>query len=100
MAKLATHFPRRLLHVGLFVEVVGATVQPVLVSIDMELFEVPELIERMMLQVVVLNLIILRGLRLILEPPLVGHPRGLVVPEDLAAWGRGAAGQEHGGSVT
>ena len=53
VAELASHIPRGLLHVGLTIEVVGTTVEPMRVSINVELLEVTELVHWMVLEVVV-----------------------------------------------
>ena len=53
--------------VSILVQIVNATVQPVTVTIDMELVEVTELVQRMVFQVVSHNLILFSGLGLILE---------------------------------
>lgn len=54
VAELAAHLPGWLLGVGLGVEVVSATMQPVEVPININLLEAPELEHGMVLQVVVL----------------------------------------------
>jgi len=51
--QLGTHFPRGdLSGIGLSVPVVGASMEPVTVVVNVELLEIAELIQRMMLQVV------------------------------------------------
>ena len=68
MSKLASLFPwRNLRRIGLLIEVVDTTVEPVTVAIDVELLEVTELILRVVLQVVRDDLIFLSRLRLVLE---------------------------------
>ena len=53
VVELASHLPgRQLTGIRLRLEVIGATVQPVLVAVRVQLIEVLELIERVMLQVV------------------------------------------------
>ena len=54
MTKLATHVPWGVLLIGLTVEVIGPNMEPVEVAINVEILEIPELIHRMVLQVVVL----------------------------------------------
>ena len=68
VTEFAALLPRRdFTWVGLSSEIVYATVQPVTVTIDMEFFQISELIKRMVLQIVGHNLILLCGLGLILE---------------------------------
>ena len=53
VVELAAHLPRgELTGISLGLEVIGATVQPVLVAVRLQLIKVLELIEGMMLQVV------------------------------------------------
>ena len=61
--------------VRLVAQIVNSAVQPVAIAVNMEFFEVTELIEWVMLQVVHNDLVLLRGLRLILKPVL-GHQSG------------------------
>ena len=66
MAKLVAILPGRdLARISLLTEVVDATVQPVTIGVDMELFKVTEFVQRMMLEVVGFDLIIFGGLGLI-----------------------------------
>ena len=65
-------FPRRdLAGVGLLEEIVNAVVKPVTIAVDMELLEVSEFIERVMLQIVGNDLVLLLRLRFIFEASLV-----------------------------
>ena len=78
VTELAAHLPGwDLGGVSLLVQIVDATVQPVSVAINVELLEVSELVERMVLQVVRLDLVVLWRLRLILEPILRHQAGGL-----------------------
>ena len=61
--------------VRLVAQIVNSAVQPVAIAVNMEFFEVTELIEWVMLQVVHNDLVLLCGLRLILKPVL-GHQSG------------------------
>ena len=64
--------PRRdLAGVGLLEEIVNAVVKPVTIAVDMELIEVFEFIERVMLQIVGNDLVLLLRLRFIFEARLV-----------------------------
>ena len=64
--------PRRdLARVGLLEEIVNAVVKPVTIAVDMELLKVSEFIERVMLQIVRHDLILLLRLRFIFEARLV-----------------------------
>ena len=61
--------------VRLVAQIVNSAVQPVAIAVNMEFFEVTELIEWVMLQVVHNDLVLLCRLRLILKPVL-GHQSG------------------------
>jgi len=68
VAELATLLPRRdLSRVSLLSEVVNATVEPVTVPVNMEFFEITELVLRMVLQVMSNDLILLSRLGLVLK---------------------------------
>ena len=68
MAHFVALLPRRDaagVRVGFFAQVVHTAMQPVAIAVDMELFEVSELVQRVVLQVVDLDLVILAGLGLV-----------------------------------
>ena len=89
VSELAALLPRRdLSRVRLFIKVVNATVEPVTVAINMEFFEVTELVLRMMLQVMSNDLILLSRLRLVLKSISCHHSGGLEGHEvfGVVAW--------------
>ena len=80
MVELASHFPGRdLSWVSFRLEVVGSSVEPMSIAINVKLIEVSELVEGMVLQVMGLNLLILGGLWLVLEPGLVRDSSALII---------------------
>ena len=93
MVKFGTHFPSgELSGVSLSLEIIGSTVKPMLVTIDMEVIKVFKLIERMMLEIVRLyklnakiltDLFIFSGLRFILESSSILNLSGLEISLDL-----------------
>ena len=59
VVELATHFPRRDLSlICLTIEVIGSSMEPVSIRVDIKLSKVSEFVHRMVLEVVVLNLVI------------------------------------------
>ena len=65
--------------VGFGLKVVGSTVQPMSIPINVELIEVSELVERMVLQIMRLDLFVLSGLWLVLKSGLVRDSSTLIV---------------------
>ena len=73
VADLAAHLPgRNVTGVSLFSDVINTSVKPVTIAVDMEFFEVTELIERVMFQIVGNDLVLFLRLGLIVETVL-GH---------------------------
>ena len=84
MADLAALLPRRDLRwIGLGVVVVDTTVQPVTIGIHMVLFKVTEFVQRMMLEVVGFDLVILGRLGLILISIMGNYARRIILVEVL-----------------
>jgi len=78
VAKLTALLPRRdLTWVRLLVQVVDSTVQPMPIAVDVELLKVPELVHRVMLQVMRHDLVLLGRLRLVFETVLRHDARRL-----------------------
>ena len=85
VTKLAAHLPGRDLRwVRFLVQVVDATMQPMSISIDVELLEVSELVQGVVLQVVRLDLVVVSWLWLVFEPVLCHEARRFV--GDLVLW--------------
>ena len=83
MPDLRALFPGGLLAgVRFSLVVISTTVQPVSIAVDLKVIEVLELVERMVLHVVALNLVIFGRLRLILKAACVGDASGLVRARD------------------
>ena len=66
-----------LARVSLVAQIVHSAVKPVTIAVHMELLEVSELVERVMLEVVHDDLVLLGGLRLVLEAILRDQARRL-----------------------
>ena len=80
MVEFAAHFPRgNLSRIRLWLEVISSSVEPMSIPINMELIEVFELVERVVLQVVVLDLVVLSNLWFVFESSLVGNGDTLVI---------------------
>ena len=78
--ELASHFPGGdLSWISFRLEVVGSSVEPMSIAVNVKLIEVSELVEGMVLQVMGLNLLILGGLWLVLEPGLVRDSSALII---------------------
>ena len=81
VVRLLAHLPRRdLTRVRLTLEIVGSSMKPVTIAIDMKFVEVSEFVGGVMLQVVRLDLIILAYLRLVHESSTIGNSCRLKVP--------------------
>ena len=70
VVELGAHFPsRHLAWISLGLEVINSAVQPVSITINLQVVEILELVEGMVLQVVRLNLVIFTWFGLVLESP-------------------------------
>ena len=80
MIELASHFPGGdLSWISFRLEIIGSTVEPMSVAVNVEFIEVSKFVERMVLKVVGLDLLVFGGLWLVFEPGLVRDSSALII---------------------
>ena len=78
--EFAAHFPSwNLSWVSLRLEVISSSVKPMSVSINVKFIEVSELVERVMFQIMILDLVIFSNFRFVFKSSLVWDGNTLIV---------------------